>query len=264
MKSSAQRLSRLLLVALMLAGLSLLAACRSNDGPRGRALRVGVAPSHPPLVFEQAGEVVGIEADLARALGERLGRPIVFERRDEDGLLDALERGEVDIVMSGLAIRSADAARVRFARPYMEGGQLALIRTVDLARFGRIHTIRQPGARVGYQSGAAGEHFVATELVRSTSFGFDDVASGLRSLRAGRIDFFVHDAPTVWRIAADPAQRDLQGLYQRLTREELGWAVRRGDDALLGQLDEAVGEWQRDGRIESIIDRWIPVRVTLR
>ncbi|MBK7950160.1 MAG: transporter substrate-binding domain-containing protein [Deltaproteobacteria bacterium] len=264
MKPLALRLPTPRMLLLLIAALSLTAlACASSKAPGGRALRVGVAPGFAPVVFEQDGEIVGIEPDLARSLGERLGRRVVFERFREDELLGALERGDVDVVMSGLSITPERETRVLFATPYMQSGQLALIRAADLARFGRIHTLRRPGARVGYQSGTTGERFVATELSLATSFAFDDVEAGLRSLRAGRIDFFVHDAPTVWRIAGDPAQRDLHGLYQLLTDESLAWAVRRGDAALESQLDQAVAEWTRDGRIEAVIDRWIPVRVTV-
>lgn len=238
-------------------------ACAGPGGSRGRVLRVGVAPDYPPVVYEQDGEIVGIEADLARGLGERLGRRIVFERFAERELLDALERGDVDVVMSGLSITQERANRVRFTRPYMQAGQLALIRSADLGRFGRIHTLRRSGARVGFVYGTTGERFVATELARATSFGFDDIESGVRSLRAGRIDFFVHDAPTIWRIAGDPQQRDLHGLYQLLTQEELAWAVRRDDAELKALLDTTLEQWQREGGIEPIIDRWIPVRVTI-
>jgi len=251
-------------LSFLLPCLLLALACTSNDAARGRALRVGVAPNFPPMVFEQDGEIVGVEADLARGIGARLGRRVVFERFAHDALIAALERGDVDVVMSGLSITPERASRVRFVAPYMESGQLALIRSADLARFGRIHTIRRPGARVGYEYGTTGERFVATELARAMSFGFDDVEAGLRSLRAGRIDFFVHDAPTVWRIAGDPEQRDLHGLYQLLTTEELAWAVRRGDSALASRLDSEVEKWKREGGIEPIIDRWIPVRVTVR
>lgn len=245
--------------ALALVGL----ACASAGGPRGPVLRVGIAPNYPPVIYEEDGEIVGIEADLAHGIGARLGRRIVFERFEETALLDALERGDVDVVMSGLSITPERSQRVAFVVPYMQAGQLALIRSSDLGRFGRIQTIRRSGARVGYVYGTTGERFVATELARATSFGFDDVESGLRSLRASRIDFFVHDAPTIWRIAGDPQQRDLHGLYQLLTEEDLAWAVRRSDADLKALLDAALEQWKREGGVEPIIDRWIPVRVTV-
>jgi polar amino acid transport system substrate-binding protein len=243
-----------------------LTAC-SGGGFLTRArppLRVGVSPDYPPVVFEQQGEIVGIEADLARSVGTSLGRRIEFARYPFPELLGALERGEIDVIMSGLSITPERAARVRFTEPYMELGQLALIRSRDLARFGRVNTIRRAGARVGYQRGTTGERFVAEGLPRSTSFAFESVEEGLRNLRAGRIDFFVHDAPTIWRIAGDVSQRDLHGLYKPLTQEQIAWAVRAGNDALREQLDEAITQWKKEGLIEPVVQRWIPVRVTLR
>jgi ABC-type amino acid transport substrate-binding protein len=174
------RIAVLALLLLVAAGLP---ACRSADAPRGRVLRVGVAPENPPMIFVQEGELAGVEADLARALGVRLGRRVVFTRFGADALLPALERGDVDVVMSGLSITPERARRVRFIAPYMQAGQLALIRFADLARFGRIHTIRRPGARVGFVYGTTGERFVGTDLARASSFGFDDVEAGAQAAR---------------------------------------------------------------------------------
>lgn len=253
-------------VALMLLGLvgGLVAGCRTMGLTGGDVLRVGVSPDYPPVVFERDGEIVGIEADFARLVGNALDRPIVFERFAFPQLLDVLEAGRVDIVMSGVSITPERARRVLFTQPYMQAGQLLLIRAADVARFGRAEGIRHGGARIGYERGTTGERFVAEELDRSRSFAFDSVQEGLRSLRAGRIDYFIHDAPTVWRIAGDPKHRDLMGLYQPLTRESLAWAVQLENEPLKRQLDDLVLQWRREGLIDRVLDRWIPVRVIVR
>jgi len=243
-------------------------ACAGGGGLFGAKerspLRVGVSLTYPPLIFQTDGEIVGIEADLARLVGNALDRRIVFERYPFPELIGALERGEIDVIMSGMSITPERDERVRFTMPYMQVGQLALIRSSDIARFGRIHLIRRPGTRVGYKRGTTGERFVATKLTRSRSFAFDSVDSGVRSLRAGRIDYFIHDAPTVWRLAGDPTSRDLQGLYHPLTDEHLAWAVRADNTQLLRLLNTSLAHFKREGLIEPIVDRWIPVRVTLR
>jgi ABC-type amino acid transport substrate-binding protein len=230
----------------------------------GPPLRVGVSPDYPPVIFESEGEIVGIEADLARIVGESLNRPIEFSRYPFSELLDALERGEIDIVMSGLSVTPEREERVQFTVPYMEVGQLAVIRSRDIARFGRIQGIRRIGARIGYQLGTTGETFAATNLPRAASFGFENVEAGLRSLRADRIDYFIHDAPTVWRLTGNLENRDLHGLYRPLTKEHLAWAVRRDDSELRRVLDVTLSHWKREGLIHPIVQRWIPVRVTIR
>ncbi len=225
------------------------------------ALHVGVAPTYPPLIFEEEGELVGIEVDLARLVADEIGQRLVFHRYPFDELFDALDRGEVDVLMSGLSISPERSKRVRFTEPYMEAGLLALIRTKDAGRLGRPRWIRRAGTRVGYERGTTGEDYVAGQLTRARSFGFDTVADGLRCLRAGRIDYFVHDAPTIWRLAGDPAYRDLIGLYRPLTQEHLAWAVRPDDTERRELLDTVLARLRREGLIEPIVNHWIPVRV---
>lgn len=227
------------------------------------ALRVGIAPTHPPLIFENEGAIMGIEADLARLLGQELGRRIKFEQVPSAELVRALENGDFDVVMSGMSITPERAERILFVTPYMKVGQLALIRSSDLIQLGHRRSIRQGGARIGYQRGTTGESFVADQLTRATSFAFADLDAGIRSLRAGRIDFFVHDAPTIWRLAGDPASNDLQGLYHPLTDENLAWAVRQEDTKLHTLIEAALSDWKEQGLITPILNRWIPVRVTL-
>jgi polar amino acid transport system substrate-binding protein len=226
-------------------------------------LRVGISPTHPPVIFEKDGAIMGIEADLARMLGEELDRRIEFTRVPPAELLDALEKGDFDIVMSGLSITPERAERILFVTPYMKVGQLALIRANDLIELGHRRSIHQRDARVGYQRDTTGESFVANQLPRATSFAFADIEAGIRSLRAERIDFFVHDAPAVWRLAGDPASNDLQGLYHPLTDEHLAWAVRQEDEKLHSLLEATLSDWKHRGLISPILNRWIPVRVTL-
>ena len=152
--------------------------------PFNPPLRIGVAPNYPPVIFEQEGRILGIEADLAGLLSRDLGRPVEFVVLPFPELLDALAERKVDMLMGGLSVTHERSERIRFVSPYMEVGQLALIRSRDIARFGRIRGLRRGGTRVGYERGTSGERYVASSLPQAESFGFDDVEAGLRSLRA--------------------------------------------------------------------------------
>lgn len=61
------------------------AASSAGHGSRpsvGPVLRVGFATQFPPIVFERGDAVVGVEVDLAVALGQALGRPVSFSSFD--------------------------------------------------------------------------------------------------------------------------------------------------------------------------------------
>ncbi len=252
---------RLASCAAMLGAALGLASCTSS-GTAGRPdLRIGVTPDYPPIVYRDGDELTGVEIELGRMAAASLGRRPEFVELEWSELIPGLIRGEIDVIMSGMSVTPDRAARVLFTEPYLRVGQLALIRSSEVARFGPPGAIRRRSSRVGYVNGTTGEDLARGELAATASYAFDDVAAGIRSLRAGRIDFFIHDAPTIWRIAMDPEAQDLVGLFRPLTDETLAWAVAPDNDALKRELDAVLDDWRANDRLEPVLDRWIPVRV---
>jgi polar amino acid transport system substrate-binding protein len=234
----------------------LLSACA------GPPLRVGTAADYAPLAFEENGEPRGVEIELAERVAAALGRPLALERITFAELIPALRAGRIDVIMTGMSITGERGALVRFTRPYLRVGQMALIRAAEWERRRGIAAMNRRESRVGFRTATTSELFVRARLTHAQAVGFDSVEAGVASLRAGSIDYFVHDAPTIWRIVGGFAsdERELRGLYEPLTEEHLAWAVRREDEALAARLDALVEAWQADGSLEEILDRWIPVR----
>ena len=66
-------------IAILLSCLPSIGSLAAQEPPSAAAsLRVGVSPVFPPMVFKQGKELAGVEVDLARALGEKLGRKVIF------------------------------------------------------------------------------------------------------------------------------------------------------------------------------------------
>jgi len=253
----------LLALGLLSSGLACAGGGASRTGSAA-PLRIGISPHYPPIAFRSDGELAGVEVDLAHELARALGRRPVFVELDRNDLIPALETDRIDVVMSGMSITPEREARVLFATPYMRVGQLVLIRSADLPRFGPPAALRREGARVGYVRETTGADYVRERLPRCDPRGFDSVADGVRSLRAHQIDFLVHDAPSIWNVSLAPGERELMGLYQPLTEEYLAWAVARDAPELKSRLDAILDAWRAEGRLDPILDRWIPVRVEVR
>jgi ABC-type amino acid transport substrate-binding protein len=100
------------------------------------SLRVGLTPNYPPVVFKEQGTITGLEADIARGVGEELGRPIAFVELAWEDLIPALEGGRIDVIMSGMFVTPVRQHRVRFVKPYLRIGQMAIIRKSDRLQLG--------------------------------------------------------------------------------------------------------------------------------
>ena len=66
-------------------------------------LVVGMELAYPPFeMTDESGNPVGVSVDLARALGEHLGREVRIENISFDGLIPALKTGRIDLVISSM------------------------------------------------------------------------------------------------------------------------------------------------------------------
>lgn len=228
-------------------------------------LRVGMASNYPPLAFKKDGQLAGIEVDFAKRLGPALGREIVLVETPWEDLPKALtEDKTIDMVMSGTSITEKRKEKVDFTEPYMTIGQMVLIRDADFPRLRDAETLDQTGVRVGFTGDTTSEQWVRQNLPKATLRAFPDTDAGVAALRADEIDAFVVDAPAVWRVTGGLMSKETQirGLYTPLTREDLAWVVRKGDNRLRSQLNAVLEKWKRDGTIDDIVDDWVTVKKT--
>lgn len=257
------------LVALVATGLALASACTSGRGRRAplpAEVRVGIASNYPPLAFRREGRLAGIEVDFAERLAKDLGIKVTLVETPWERLIPALRAREIDVIMSGMSVTQDRKRLVSFTHSYLRVGQMALIRRADDKRLRDPAAMDQPTSRVGFVSASTGEAFARAQLRRAELRGFPSTDDGVAALRAGTIDYFINDAPAVWRVAGGflSPERELRGLYTPLTQEHLAWAVRQDDEALRERLNATLRAWEEDGTLDDVLDDWIRVRVQAR
>lgn len=225
------------------------------------SLRIGISPNYPPIAFVEGSKIRGMEADFASEIGKELGKKIRIIEMNWEELIPALQADKIDVIMSGMSITPEREQLVNFTLPYLEVGQMILIRRADATRFYNLAVLDRLGVVIGFETSTTGAEFIAENVRRADVRGFSKVETAIEALRVGNIDAFIHDAPTIWHYGFDPSEAEFLGLYTPLTREFLAWAVRKDDTSLKGQLDAALVSMKRDGRLDRIRNHWIPVRV---
>ncbi|MEH6558562.1 MAG: ABC transporter substrate-binding protein [Oceanicoccus sp.] len=224
-------------------------------------LIVGVNPSYRPLVFKENDKLVGIDPATAMEVGKLLSRDIEFREMDFKALIPALQSGDIDVIMSGMSITDERKKQVDFSDSYLEIGQMAI---VSMSRIGSLSyptAIFNEGRTVGVEPGTTGETYAKEYLATATIKTYSTPKEAFVALRSNEIDYYIHDAPTSWKIGQTGEHSDLMPLYRSLTKEHLAWAVKKGNSSLLDDLNRALGKLTADGKIGAIQNRWIPVRV---
>jgi polar amino acid transport system substrate-binding protein len=225
-------------------------------------LRIGVSPDYMPLAYKDPTVgLVGVEVDFANQLGKNLGKTIVFVETPFPELIQALLEERIDIIMSGMSITREREKLVSFADSYATIGQMVLVRAKDRSVFPDVQSFSKLTSKVGFVQKTTGEIAAKAFFTNATLAPQPTVDGGIAALRKGEIEVFIHDAPTIWRIAGNPSEKELQGLYWPLTKEPLAWAVRKDDEPLRFALNRELERWKQSSYLKQVISRWVTLRI---
>lgn len=122
-------------------------------------LRVGLSADYAPLEFEKTKngktEYVGVDIELAKKIAKDNHLKLKIINMQFDSLLGALKTGKIDIIISGMTSTPERKKEVDFSEPYMETGNVMLIRENNSDAF---HTLNDfKNKRIGAQKGSEQE-----------------------------------------------------------------------------------------------------------
>ena len=249
------------------AGLLLLVGCAApmqhtvettEIPPDINVLRVGVSTNAQPLVYRQGNKIVGLEADFAKGLAAFLGKSLKFVVLDWEDQIPALLANKIDIIMAGMTKSRLREVRVAFCIPYLQSGQMALIRREDAARFSTgIFTLTTSSA-IGVIKNTYGEYFVDEQYGSVKKITYSTSRPAVKALIDKRIDMFIYDGPMILYLASANETKGLTALFAALTEESLAWAVSKDNKELLESANNYLKTINSDGRYQKLIKHWIP------
>lgn len=226
-------------------------------------LTVAVNAEYAPVIFTKDGKVAGIEHDILEMVAEELGYTLDYVSTEFDNVLSAVSNKTADIGVAGLSMTAARQQIVDFTNPIMALGQMAIIRLDRAGELSYPGTIKKPQTKVAVVKATTGQAYAQAQLGMTEVFAFANVEAGIVALRAGEVDFFIHDAPTSWRIAQESEFSDLLSLYHPLTEERIAWAVAKDNAVLLEKVNEVIEKLHAAGTIRQVQSKWIPVRIVV-
>ena len=83
-------------------------------------LIVGMDDAFAPMGFkDESGEITGFDVDLAKELGKRLNKEIIFQPIDWTMKESELKSGNIDLIWNGYTITEERKNKVDFSVPYL-------------------------------------------------------------------------------------------------------------------------------------------------
>lgn len=237
----------------VLAMAALLAACGKKETTK--YLVMGTNAEFPP--FETRGgangaEVVGFDVEVAQAIAAKVGLPLKVEDMKFDSLLPALSAGKVDLVLAGMTITPERVRNVDFSSPYYKATQVVL-----LPAGGFIPETKDDlkGKAIAVQLGTTGDGVAAEIAGQENVRQFTSAMDAVVELMNGKVDCVVIDEQPALQFAKKNPELMLVRLA--FDDEYYGVAVKKGNAALLAQVNQALAEIAADGRQDQFVERWM-------
>ncbi|SEO70314.1 basic amino acid ABC transporter substrate-binding protein [Propionispora vibrioides] len=225
----------------------------ANEG-KATVLKVGTEPSFAPFEFqdEKSKDYVGFDMDLIRAIGKQMGAEVEIQSMGFDGLIPALEAGNIDVAVSGMTITEERAQKVNFSKPYYKSGLTVVVKTGNntIKGFGDLE-----GKKIGAQIGTTGAE-EAKKIKNAQVREFNTPPEAFMELKAGGVDAVINDKPVNDYFMKETGSKDAQQVGEPLTAEDYGIAMSKKNTELADKINKALDELKQNGEYDKIYEKW--------
>ena len=232
-------------------------ACGFSASPESKGSAAGAKELHmatnaafEPYEYVEGGQVVGIDAEIARVICDKLGYTLVIDDMDFDAIIPAVASGKADFGMAGMTVTEERKQSVDFTDPYTSSVQVIIVNEKN-SKVSSADDLA--GKTVGVQLGTTGDIFVSdvnNVKVERFSKGSDAVLA----LTQGELDAVVIDK--------DPAEAftdqniGIKILNDPFEREEYAICLKKGSE-LTEKFNTVLNDLKADGTVDDIIKKYI-------
>jgi len=224
-------------------------------GPgKPKVVVMGTSADFPPFEFvDEHGNIVGFDVDIAKYIANKYGWKLEIKDIAFEGLIPALQAGEIDMIVAAMTITSEREEVVDFSIPYYNASQGVLIKagSADITKIEDLYN-----KTIGVQAGTTGEAWAQENLANySEIIAYQRVYDAVTALVAGYIDALILDDPvaTYYGNASEDVQKASLVID---TGERYGIAVREGDTQLLNMINAALDELIHSDEYYELIETW--------
>ena len=213
----------------------------------------------PPYEYIEGNEVVGIDAEIAGAIAEKLGLELQIDDMEFDSIIESVKGGKADIGLAGMTVTPERQEVINFTASYATGVQVVIV-TEDSA-IASVDDLFADGAMhvIGVQRNTTGDLYSTWDLEDAGLATVDRYSKGadaVQALLTGKVDCVVIDnEPAKAFVEANEGLKILDTAY---AVEDYAAAMNKDNAELYEAVNKALEELIADGTVAAIIAKYIP------
>nr|WP_298411503.1 transporter substrate-binding domain-containing protein [uncultured Halomonas sp.] len=243
----------------MLKGISLGSALAMGLSLTGHAsaetLQVATDPSFVPfeMMDQESGEMVGFDMDILNEVAKRAGFEVDLRTMDFNGIIPAVQTGNIDLAIAGITITEEREKIVDFTDPYYDSGLRILVsaNNEDVEEFEDLE-----GMRIGTKIGSTSYDYLQKNLGDSAEITpYPGSSDMYMALMGGSVDAVFYDAPNVGYFSQTKGQGRVKTVGSLYEGQQYGIAFADGSK-WVEPANKALSEMREDGTYDEIHKKW--------
>ena len=244
------------MLALVLALCLMIPAVASLAETEKPKLIMGTNAAFPPYEYYEGGKIVGIDAEVAALIADKLGYELIIDDMDFNAIITAVATGKADIGMAGMTVTDERLQNVNFSDSYATGVQVIIVKEDSAIK--SVDDLYAEGAsyKIGVQEATTGDIYCCDDFGEENVLKYKNGADAVAALVSGKVDCVVIDNEPAKAFVA--ANEGLVILETEYVVEDYAIAVALENTELLEKINEALFELMEDGTLDAIVAKYIP------
>ena len=209
----------------------------------------------PPYEYYDGENIVGIDAEIAAKIAEKLGMQLEIVDIEFDSIVTGVATGKYDMGMAGMTITEDRLENVNFTDSYATGYQVVIVKEgSDITSPDDLYA---EGASqiVGVQLATTGDIYASGDFGADRVQQYNSGNDAVEALKAGKVDCVIIDnEPAKYYVNANEG---LTILPTEFIVEDYSICIAKENTELLEKVNTALNELIDDGTVQEIIDKYI-------
>ncbi len=225
---------------------------KSNNDSQQATLTMATNAEFPPYEYKEGDEVIGIDAEVAKAIADKLGMKLEIVDTKFDAIIPGVQSGKYDMGMAGMTVTPEREESVTFSDSYATGIQSIIVKEgSDIKSVDDLSS----STKIGVQLGTTGDIKAKDDFGADAVAEMDKGADAVQALIAGKVDCVIIDnEPAKAFVEANEGLKILDTAY---AQEDYAICFAKDNTELKDKVNAALKELIADGTVQKIVDKYI-------
>lgn len=164
-----------------------------KDAEGKEELHMATNAQFPPYEYYDGDKIVGIDAEMAAAIADKLDKKLVIDDMDFDAIITSVQTGKSDMGMAGMTVAEERLQSISFSDSYAQGIQVVIV--PEDSKITSVDDLFADGATylIGTQKGTTGDIYAEGDFGADRVMKYASGNEAVQALITGKVDCVIID-----------------------------------------------------------------------